>query len=82
MEVMSVDEPIWEDHHQISFFLPNSNSTDPDFVALISYDIVKNPQTPILLRVIDSKVKLCNITKKIPIDILVKPKTIEHVHIG
>ena len=49
MEIMSADEPVWEDHHHRSSFLPNSNSTVPDFVSLISYDIVKNPQTPVLI---------------------------------
>ena len=43
MDIMSVDEPLWEDQHHRSSFLFNANSTDPDFVALISSDIVKNP---------------------------------------
>ena len=82
MEIMSVDEPIWEDHHHKSSFLPNASSVDFDFVSLISTDIVNNPQTPVLLQGTDFEGNLCNITQKTPIDILVKPGTIEHVHIG
>ena len=50
MEIMSADEPVWEYHHHRSSFLPNSSSVDFDFVSLISTDIVRNPQTPILLQ--------------------------------
>ena len=82
MDIMSVDEPIWEDHHHRSSFLPNANSTVLDFFSLISSDIVKYPQKPILLQGVDSEGNMCNITQTTPIDISVKPKTIEQVHIG
>ena len=49
MEIMSVDEPIWEDHHRRSSFLPNDSTVDFDLVSLISTDIVTNPKTPVLL---------------------------------
>ena len=71
MEIMSVDKTIWEDHHLRSSFLPNANSEVPGFVALVSSDIVKNPQTPILLQGTDSKGNLCNITQISPIDIVI-----------
>ena len=48
MEIMSVDEPVWEDHHHRSSFLLNANSVEFYFVSLISTDIVKNIQIPIL----------------------------------
>ena len=79
---MSANEPVWEDHCHRSSFLPNSNSTDPDFVTLISSDIVKNPQTLVLLQGTDSEGNLCNITQTTPIDISVNPKIVEHVHVG
>ena len=49
MEIMRTIEPIWEDHHHISSFLPNTSSVDHDFATLFTTDIVKTPQTPILL---------------------------------
>ena len=62
MEIMSVDEHVWEDHHHRSSLLPNASSVDFDFVSLISTDIVSNPQMPILLQATDYKGNLCNIT--------------------
>ena len=62
MGIMSADEPIWEDHHHRSSFLPNANSVDSDFVSLISFDIVENPQTPVFLQDTDSEGNLCSIT--------------------
>ena len=67
-------------HHQSSF-LPNDDLVDSDFVSLISYDIVKYPQTPVLLQGINFEGNLCNITKMIPIDISMKAGVVEHVHI-
>ena len=49
MEIMSTNEPIWEDHHHRSSFLPNTSSVDHDFSSLFPIDIVKTPQAPILL---------------------------------
>ena len=49
MDIMSTNEPIWEDHHHRSSFLPNTSSVDHDFESFFSTDIVKTPQTPILL---------------------------------
>ena len=82
LETMSGSEPIWEDHHHRSSFLPSTTLIGFDFQSLISTDIVTHPQTPILLQNIVSKGNLCNITKTTMIDISVKPGTIEHVHVG
>ena len=82
MEILSADEPVWEDHHHRSSFLPNSSLVDFDLVSLISTDIVSNPQTPVLLLGIDPNGNLCNITQTTSIDISIKPRTIEHVHVG
>ena len=82
MEIMSESELVWEDHHHRSYFLPNTNSVGFDLETLISTDIVTHPQTPVLLQNTDSEGNLCNITKTTPIDISVKPRTIEHAHVG
>ena len=82
MEIMSTNELVWEDHHNRSLFLPNTNSSDNDFVSLLGTDIVDNPQTPVLLQDSESEGNLCNITKTVPTNISVKSGTIEHVHIG
>ena len=82
IEIMNMDEPIWEDHHHRSMFLPNTSSVSHDFASLFPTDIVKVPQSPILLQDTDSEGILCNITQTSPIDILAKLDTIEHVHVG
>ena len=82
MEIMSVDELVWEDHHHRSSFLPNDNSVESDFVSLISSNIVENPQMSVLLQDTGSKGNLCNITQMNPIDISVKTGTVEHVNVG
>ena len=77
-----MDELVWEDHHHRSSFLPNANSMDSNFVSLISSNIVKHPQTLVLLQDVDSEGNLCNITQTSPIDISMKPWIVEHVHVG
>ena len=83
MEIINMNESIWEDHHHRSLFLPNTNSVNHDFASLFSTDIVNAPQSPILLQDTDSEEEnLCNITQTNLIDISAKPSTIEHVHVG
>ena len=82
MEIMSERKPVWEDHHHRYSFLPNATSVGFDLESLIGTDIVTHLQTPVLLQNTKSKGNLCNITKTTPIDISVKPGTIEHVHVG
>ena len=77
-----MNESVWEDHHHKSSFLPNTNSEDNDFVSLLGTDIVDILQMTVLLQDSESEGNLCNITKMAPIDISIKPGTIEHVHIG
>ena len=50
MEIMNIDEPIWEDHHHRSMFLHNTSSISHDFASLFPTDIVNVPQSPILLQ--------------------------------
>ena len=82
MEIMNTNESIWEDHHHRSSFLANTSLVNRDFASLFSNDIVKEPQSPILLQDIDSEGNLCNITQTNPIDISAKHGAIEHVHVG
>ena len=77
-----MNEPIWEDHHHRSSFLPNTSSIDHDFASLFTTDIAKTPKTPILLQNTDYEGNLCNITQTNPIDISAKPGTLEHFHVG
>ena len=62
IEIMNMDESIWEDHHHISMFLPNTSSGSHDFASLFPTDIVNVRQSPILLQDTDSEGNLCNIT--------------------
>ena len=82
MEIMSPKESLWEESHHRSLFLPNADFVDSYFVSLISFDMVKNPQTLVLLQGVGSKENLCNITKMISIYISMDPGVVEHVHIG
>ena len=82
IEIMNVGEPIWEDHHHRSMFLPNTSSGSYDFASLFPTDIVNVPQSPILLQDTYFEGNLCNITQTNPIDISSKPDFIEHVHVG
>ena len=79
---MSGSEPVWEDHHHRSCFRPNATLVGFEFQSLINTDIFTHPQTPVLLQNTESEGNLCSITKTTSIDILVKPGTFEHVHVG
>ena len=68
MEIMNMNESIWEDHHHRSLFLLNISSVNHDFASLFSTDIVKAPQSPILLQDTDFEGKLCNISHTNPIE--------------
>ena len=55
IEIMNTGEPIWEDHHHRSMFLPNTNLGSYDFASLFPTDIVNVSQSPILLQDTDSE---------------------------
>ena len=55
IEIMNTGEPIWEDHHHRSMFLPNTSSGSYDFASLFPTDIVNVSQSPILLQDTDSE---------------------------
>jgi hypothetical protein len=82
MEVMaSVDRP-WEDMHHQASFLPNLERLEVDMKNLVSIDNVEWYQSPIMTHDVYSKGNLENISKTIPINILVKPGVMEHILIG
>ena len=55
---------------------------DSNLFFLINSVIVEYPQTPLLLQGVNSQGNLCNITPTIPIDISIKTRIFEQVHIG
>ena len=57
MEIMNTVDPIWEDHHHRSMFLPNTSSVSHDFASLFPIDIANVPQSSILLQDTDSERK-------------------------
>ena len=50
IEIMNMNEPIWEDHHYRSMFFPNTSSSSHDFASLFPTDIVNVLQCPVLLQ--------------------------------
>ena len=82
IDILSLDESIWENHHHRSSFLSHANLVDSDFFSLINSNIVKNHQTHVLLQDTNSEGNLCNIAQMTPIDISVNPRMVEHVHVG
>lgn len=79
---MSVEELPWEDFHHRSSFFPDFQLVEDKLTSIISSDIVKNPQIPILIHDVLSEGNMGNITKKIPINILVKLGIVENIHIA
>ena len=82
MEVMSLDEMLWKDHHHWYSFLPPCHMVEEHFYLAVSSDITMDPQSPILTRVVESEENLCNITKTMPMDISFKPRILENIYIG
>ena len=82
MEVMSLKEMPWEDHHHRASFLPPFHMVEEHFATYVSSDIVMDPQSLILTCSVESKGNLCNITKTMPVEISVKPSVSENIYIG
>ena len=61
MGIMISNEYLWGDHYHISYFLPNADLVESNFVSLIIANIVEHPQSHVLLKGIDSEGNLCNI---------------------
>ena len=81
-EFLSMDELPWDDLHHRSSFLPELDRFENDFSSIFTIDYVKEPQDPIMITNSDSEINLGNISTIVPIDILVKPRVVENIHIG
>ena len=82
MEAMNVEEPPWQDNHYRSSFFPKIQDVEDRLPSIISTDVTKSPQNPILTHHVLSEGNMGNITKTRPIDISVKPGIVENLHIG
>ena len=79
-EILCVDDLPWEDLHHRSLFLPENDHFENDFSSIFTTEYVKEPQNP--MKHPDSELNLGNISRTIPIDISVKPRIVENIHIG
>ena len=82
MEVMSLEEMPWRDHHHRSSFLPPCHMVEEHFTSNVSSDIVTDPKSPILTHNVEYEGHLCKITKTMSMYISVKPGISEHNYIG
>ena len=82
MEVMTLDEILWDDTHHHSTFLPYFDQIENNFSSLFSFETLSDPQNPISTLSSSSEWNLGNISATVPIDISVKPGIIENIHIG
>ena len=81
-EVMSLEQMPWKGHHHWTSFLPPFHVLEDNFATVVSYDVVMDPQSPILTRDVKSEGNLWNITKTMLIDISVKPSISNYIQIG
>ena len=81
-EFLSMDELPWDDLQHRSSLLPELDRFENDFSSIFTIDYVKEPQNPTSITYLDSETNLVNISTTVPIDISVKPRIIENIHIG
>ena len=81
-EFLSLDELPWDDLHHRSSFLPEFDRLENEFSSILMIDYVKEPHNPISIKNSDSEINLGNISTTVPIDISVKPRVLEKIHIG
>jgi hypothetical protein len=62
MEMLSIEELPWGDHHHRSSFLPSLDVIEEEIKSIFPSDIVSNPQSPILTQDTISEGNLGNIT--------------------
>ena len=79
---MSLDELPWDDLHHRSYFLPNLDRIEYEFSSIFSIDYVEEPKNPMSIIHSDFETNLGNISATIPIEISIKPRIIENIHIG
>ena len=81
-EILSVDELPWDDLHHQYYFFPDLDKLENNFSSIFTIDYVKEPQNPTLITHLESETNLGNISTIVPIDISIKPRIIENIHIG
>src|ERR1700728_4640167 len=79
-EILCIDELPWEDLHHRSSFLPEGDRFENDFSSIFTTEYVKEAHNP--MKHLDFELNLGNISQTIPLDISVKPRIVENVHIG
>jgi hypothetical protein len=82
MEMVSIEEAPWDDHHHHSSFLPSLDEIEKDISSIFPTDIVDSPQSPILTQDNISEENLGNISHMITIDISIKEGIVENIQIG
>ena len=81
-EFLSIDELPWDDLHYRSSFLSELDKFKNNFSSIFTANYVEQPQSPISITNLDFEVNLGNFSSTIPVDISVKPRIIENIHIG
>ena len=72
MELISLEEIPWKDHHHGSSLLPSYHMVEDHFETMVSSDIVTTPQSLALIHNVESKGNLSNVTKTVLVDISMK----------
>ena len=82
VETMSLEDLSWSDGHHRSSFMPGLGEMF-DCIERFASQVPTPPlQTPILTHEVLSEGNLSNITQTMPIDISVKPRVVENIHVG
>jgi len=82
LETMSFEDPPWLDHHHHSSFIPSHGAMTTYLGKFASCIPSKMLQTPILTHEAFSEGNMGNIMQTMPIDISIKPRIVENIHIG
>lgn len=80
-EVMSLEETPWKDTHNRSLFLSSLGEISSCLDTFVSRTLTHPLQTPILVHKVLSEGNMGKITATMPIDISVKPRIVENIHV-
>lgn len=79
---MMLDVIPWNDHHYHLSFLPSPHKIENDFSNTFSPQIVNSLESPISMLQSEFERNLGNIYDTISIDISVKTRVVENIHVG
>jgi hypothetical protein len=82
MEIIIIKEVPWDDNHDHSSFLPSLDEIEKHIHSIFPDGVFDSPQSPILTRDTISDGNLGNISSMISIDILIKERIVENVHLS